>query len=501
MKNLLHSRSFYIVIALMLIVLAVFAVIRVIGKNGTSYVTATVTEGEIVNIVSVSGIIEAKSSADLAFPVGGIVSEVLVREGDAVVAGEVLMKLEQAALAAERESVYAELLIAQADRDELISGPSSEERSVTETTVAIAEEDLERTIAEEEAKVENARRKLLSDGLEALPVKKDNDDARPIVSGTYACFDEGEYHLSVFRSNARSGYSYRLSGLESGTFTAYTESPAPLGTCGLSLQFVDGEFYGNEDWVISVPNTRSDAYVTNLNAYELALKQEENNVRAKEQALDLALSEQTLENADPRGEALLRENARVMQAGARLDAIEADIDDRTLRTPFSGIVNSIEAIPGETVTTAPVITVVADDTFELTARIPEIDVTKIAVGQKADVVFDARSDEIIPAEISFISPLAIEIDGVAYFEATLTFPKPPSWLRGGLNADIDIIVDRKENALRIPKRFLSENDGAYSVLIPHGDTVATTAVDVGFIGNDGYIEIIGLRAGDIVVAP
>lgn len=473
---------------------------NMLTDGGPERITETVTRGNVAHIVSISGVVEANNAAELAFPASGKVAEVLVNEGDHVTKGQTLAKLEQADLMSEWQDAYGALLIAQANRNELISGPSDEERAVTKTSVEIAEENLLRTIAEEAEKVENARRTLLSSGLEALPVRRETNDIPPDVSGTYTCDKEGVYTLSIFASAARSGFSYRLFGLEGGTYTGYTAAPAPLGTCGLMIQFNEDESYSSQDWKIDVPNTRGSTYTANLNAYELALQVEKNNVAAAEQALTLARQEETRDNASPRDEALARANAAVIQAEARLSAVNAKIDDAALFAPFDGTITDVGILPGETAPTTPVVTVLANDTFELSARVPEIDITKVTVGQSARIAFDARVGEELAAHVVFVSPLAVEIDGVGYFKALLTLDEPPAWLRSGLNADIDIIVEEHTDVLRIPKRFLIEDETPH-VLIPAGKETVEKEVGVNFVGNDGFVEITGLNEGDTIVAP
>ncbi len=159
-------------------------------------------------------------------------------------------------------------------------------------------------------------------------------------------------------------------------------------------------------------------------------------------------------------------------------------------------------LQGETAGSAPVLTLLATDAFELTVRVPEIDIVKLAVGQPAEAVFDANPTEVQMGSIAYISPLATLIDGVAYFEATIELTTMPEWIRSGLNADIDLIIDEEESALRIPKRFLvKEPDGRYTVRIPNGTKTSTTTVELLFEGNDGYVAITGLNEGDTIVAP
>ena len=152
-------------------------------------------------------------------------------------------------------------------------------------------------------------------------------------------------------------------------------------------------------------------------------------------------------------------------------------------------------------TTAPVLTLLAAADFEVTARIPEIDIGKLLVGQPVEMVFDARSGETLMGTIDFISLQATEIDGVAYYEAVIFLETVPEWLRSGLNADIDIIISEAKEQLRVPKRFVFATDDGYKVLKQTGETTATTTVRVELEGNDGFIALTGLNEGDVLVAP
>ncbi len=493
----LRAHFIFVSVAVIIAIVVIFISTR---DSTPTWITDTVSTGTVRNIISVSGVVDAVSTAELAFPTGGILESIGVKEGDVVTKGQVLATLSHNDLNADYQDALASVLIAEADRDELINGMSKEERDVSKTTTEIAREDLARITDEQNDRVLNAYRTLLSADLEAQPKNLDSDDDAPIVTGTYTC-TKGTYTLDVYSSNARSGYSYRLSGIEQGTYTAYTDTAGPLGACGLNIQFIDDVGYGNSVWTIEIPNTKSASYVTNLNAYNLAVTQGTNAISEAEQKLTLAEQNNTLDTATPRAEALSREEARVLQSKARLNVVGSQIKDHILTAPFDGTITNIEPVPGESVGTAPVVTMVSDDAFALTALVPEIDITKIRVGQKADVVFDARESETLPATVIFISPLAKEVDGVSYFEAKLVLDNEIDWLRSGLNADVDIIVETHENVTRIPKRYLKETDGVYTVLVPDGDASIPATVNVTFMGNDGFVEITGLDIGKTIIAP
>lgn len=483
-----------------LVALIGFGIWKIHAPDNTTTATAKVERGTLEHLVSVSGTVKLINTANLSFAQTGTVSHVLVDEGSTVTQGQLLASLEQQKLDADLHDAEAYIAIQIANRDELENGPSAAERNVTAANVAEAKATLERTTHEQDELVSNAQRTLFSTSLVAVPADKDNSDTPPTISGTYTCNTEGTYTLDIYNSDAKSGYSFNLSGKSTGTHTAYTETAQPLGDCGLFIQFAEGESYGNRRWNITIPNKRSSAYVTNLNAYELAIKKRENAIAEAEAAYTQAKLAEAEKNSLPRDEALRRADATIVQARARYEALRAEKINRNIVAPFPGTISSVTLTTGES-SGGGSITLVSDKGFELSVRIPEIDITKIALGDTARVILDAHPEEILTAKVGFISPIATEIDGVSYYEALLYFERTPDWLRGGFNADVDIVTDTLSDALRLPERFLTQKDGAYFVTTMKEDIKETRAVDVGFKGNDGFIEIKNLPEGFEVIAP
>lgn len=474
------------------------------------WTTDTVTQGSVRSIVSISGTVDAVGTAELLFPTSGIIEKIAVKEGDVISAGTILATLIHNDLKADYADALAAVRIAEADYAELIAGLRPEEREVTKTNEEIARDDVERVRNEENIKVQNAYRTLISSDLIMEPENKGGTAAAPAITGTFTCADTPSryedtetytYIVDIYRSAARSGYSYRLSGVETGSAAAYNDTFGNIGTCGLSMQLIPGEVYSNGRWFIHMPNTQSSTYTTNLNAYKLAHIGRENAIRTAEQNAILATQNATVDTASPRSEAVTRSAGKVEQARARLAAIAAQIEDHTLRAPFDGIVSKVDAVIGESIQSKPILTMVSESEYQLTVRIPEIDITKISTGQKAEVVFDARADETRMATVAFISPLAEEIDGVSYFEAILTLDNEIPWIKSGLNADVDILIETREDVVRIPKRYLITNDAQTTVRIPNGNTTVEKPVTVRFTGNDGYVEIEGVDIGQTIIAP
>ena len=78
MRTLLIKRRFYLLIAATLIFLAVVLLLKLKNSSGPELITTTIERGDVAEIVSVSGFVEAQNAAELAFPITGIVDKVLV---------------------------------------------------------------------------------------------------------------------------------------------------------------------------------------------------------------------------------------------------------------------------------------------------------------------------------------------------------------------------------------------------------------------------------------
>jgi HlyD family secretion protein len=500
MQRFFSHRSLYVYITGAVALGVVFLIVSVVTRTDSPRVVTTVESGTVRQVVSVTGAIRAENTAELGFPAPGIVDSVHVRKGDVVATGTKLVALDTDALTADVAEARSELRSAEADLAELRAGVRVEQQVSSAAAVALKQQALERTIIDGQRTVDSAQRTLLSSDLIAVTTNADEDAPAPIISGTFLCDQPGTYTLTVFSSQSPSGYSLRLSGLESGTFVAASEQSAPFGTCGLRAQFTPGANYHNSVWTISIPNQLSPEFTTNRNAYEAAVTQTETAIALAEQELTTAEADAILTTAPTRIEAIARAEAAVARAAARLARTEATLRDSQLTAPFAGTVVRVDAVAGETVGTVPVVTLLSTERYELIARIPEIDVGKLALGQTAEVVFDTAVTETQTATIDFISPEATVIDGVAYYEARLELTTLPPWLRSGLNADIDIII-AEETGLRLPRRFVSQTEESASVLIANGNSIATSTIEVSLVGNDGFVAIRGIPAGTTVVAP
>lgn len=466
-------------IGLALVALLVVIIALVVGRGSdTGTESYTVSRTTVTETVAVTGKVNAAASVDLAFSSGGKVTSVAVTEGQTVRKGQVLARLDAAALAADLDRARAELVI--------------RELESTNQNVSVDNRgsSLDAVREQQDTLVENAYRRLLTTDLEAYPENNNYNQTPPTISGTYTGDEEGEYVIDVYASGSDSGASFRIDGLETrGTGTVTTAYPAALGTRGLYIQFTEGPDYNNTEWTIPIPNTRGARYVTNLNAYNDA-------VRNRRVALEESSSSfQETDIASP-----IRQ-AEIAKARADIARIQADINDRIIYAPFDGVVTSRDIEPGETVASGTAaISLISAGTFEIIAQVPEIDIAKITVGDTADIALDAFANEPLAASVVHIDPAATRVDGVSVYEVTLQFSDEDERLRDGMTADVVITTETLVDVIAIPGRFINTKRDEPIVIRKVGeDEIEEVAITTGFTG-DASMTVVesGLEEGDIL---
>lgn len=207
----------------------------------------------IVNVTlnTSTPIVTSGSNVDLSFPKTGRISDVFVKNGQAVEKGEIMAKLS----APDQEGVVSQAKGA---------------LDLAEAQYASLNAQYASTKQQQDLIVQNAYEILLSGGLEGTPNQQDPNI--PLISGTYTCGKEGSYILSPFASNdSDTGFSFKYSGLENGIAPVKYSNSVALGICGLQIKFTKATFINTSTiWTINIPNTKSPSYLANYNAYQLA---------------------------------------------------------------------------------------------------------------------------------------------------------------------------------------------------------------------------------------
>ncbi len=176
------------------------------------------------------------------------------------------------------------------------------------------------------------------------------------------------------------------------------------------------------------------------------------------------------------------------QARANLRMQELQLDNMTIRAPFTGIIARRDIQPGMLVTSGrPVFRIVDPESLVLAISVEESRLSQIRVGQAAQVTFDALAGSVFEARVRRINPTVEQ--GAAKVLLDLS-GEDRHVLKEGLFARVRLVVDVHEGALLIAKDALVEESGRRYVY-----TVAKAEAEEGAQSADDIARRIEVRTG------
>jgi HlyD family secretion protein len=136
-------------------------------------------------------------------------------------------------------------------------------------------------------------------------------------------------------------------------------------------------------------------------------------------------------------------------------------------SPMAGVVIKKGVELGETVTSGvssfndgTVMFTVADvKSLIIRVNLNEVDIAKVNVGQLVRVTLDAYPQKIFTGKVRFVAPAAKVVDKIKVFEIEVALDHLDPAFRTGMSANVEILGERRANALSIPLEALQRRDG------------------------------------------
>jgi len=200
---------------------------------------------------------------------------------------------------------------------------------------------------------------------------------------------------------------------------------------------------------------------------------------------------------------VIRREAEEAKHDAQMAQLE--LDRTTITAPFAGLVAVRHVDVGAAVNDGTAIYDIVDlDPIYADVNVPERHVTRLAPGQTVRLTADATGAT-ATARIERIAPTVDPASGTVKVTVAV---EEGTELRPGAFVRVDIVIDRHDEALVIPRSALVAEGRrwhVFRVVEPQGDTVEMLEVEIGFEEGD-RVEIAGvlgsseeLRPGDRVV--
>lgn len=529
-------RKYAVILTLIMLLIASYFIFK---PNSISIRTAVASIGRVEQIISATGKVEKADMADLAFDRSGRVSWVGIRVGDRVKSGQILAMLDTGELSAQRMNAVANLDSVKAKMDQILSGARQEDVNIAQINYDNALKNLNN------AKTKNSLdviRNALNGALNAMVSYtdiqyvyfSDNSNDSTIIA------NQKEDILQYIFKTSQLGRtnSWYFLNLKSGLIDSLNRLDQNYNADQIKLLLGDTKtalyrtkdgldiMYSKMNGVVSTEaeKTKISNAKTSILSQISSLISQEQTITMAEASFNNAEAQLNLKKAPATEFDITMAMAQVTQAEAGLALIDAQISKNLIRSPIGGIVASSDIQRGEISSPGKVvITILGDSNYEITANIPEADITKVRVDNVVKVTLDAFGQDVIwQAKVTSIYPSEKMIEGVPTYETKIQFDvNGDERIKTGLTANLEITNAIKDNIINVPSRSIYEKDGQkfVKVVVQNDDNIAMTRfanlsetienkktiiyevpISVGLKGSDGKTEIIsGIEEGDNIL--
>lgn len=372
--------------------------------QANSNAPAPQSEGATPSIVADARLVPVQR-ADLSLSTGGIVAEILTQEGEAVVAGQLLVRLnanqQQVAVAL----AQADLQRAQSRLAELTAPARQEEVAQAEAALGAAQARYDRLaqaslpgeIAAAEAGL-NASQASLAKVMEGAS-EQQLIAARADLANAEATLRQAQsaYNLVKWRNDL--GATPQSAALQQAT-NNFEAAQARLADLERGASQADIA-------AASAQVRQASAQLQTLrNAMPSDVAAAQADVNAQQAQLDLLL-------AGPRAETVSVAEADVAAATAALQQALVALGDMELRAPFTGTVAALNIDVGEQATSGTTLVQLADlSMWEVeTEDLTELDVVGITPGNQVALTFDAIPDLTMNGTVKRVRPIGADNRG------------------------------------------------------------------------------------------
>jgi HlyD family secretion protein len=342
--------------------------------------------------VVAEAVVEPARSEELGFEMGGKVIEVLVKEGDAVKAGDVIARLET--------------------------------------------EDLDRALANADLSLRQAQLRL--EQLEQPPEERDVTSAEAAIVDAQAAYNEALQQLTLTEHGLATGEDVRAARYaRDEAYRVYQDM--------MSKRDRGVEHIGD-----SVVARAHDAYLDAEGRYNRAVENADFQLLSARNAVNQAY--RVIEQAERDLEAVLEEADALDLKAAKLDIEAASLaledaqsalEDATLEATFDGVVTTLNIDVGDTVGAGqPALVMAALGQLQaVTKDLTELDVVRVEVGQEVVVTVDAMPDEEFAGVVSEVALSPGDYRGDVVYAVTVDLVNPGASLRWGMTTLVEIQVD------------------------------------------------------------
>lgn len=172
--------------------------------------------------------------------------------------------------------------------------------------------------------------------------------------------------------------------------------------------------------------------------------------------------------------------------------------------PISGVITKVNKSKGELISVNETMIEMLSPYYEINVDVPEVDVTKIKIGNEAEVSLSAiGKDNKLEGVVLRIDPVSTNIQDVVYYKVNIGIKETGSdLLKPGMSADVLILTDTRNNVISIPTRSILTNEETkekYVKILKNGE-IEERIIITGMRADNALVEITsGLEENEEVI--
>ena len=524
-------------VALVLVLLIVSDAFFPRSSTGTAARTFSVQRGTVQAAVGGTGTLVPAAQQNLGFRVSGQLTEVDVKVGDHVSAGQVLAKIDPSTYQAALQQAQSALQQAQATLNNTLNG----------NAVAIAQHNLD---SAQQLYNDTLTSVNLTNQQDANTVGSDqqqlNADEAAAASSAQVSADQAAVTAAQNQQSEDNSQFQR--------YECYLPSPPNPPACPTAAQLQRDQQAVSQAQQKLSQDSQSSGKVTSdqQKLSQDQLKQSSDQINGQKQ-LDQARSSitQAQDQLDSqtiqRPNTILQQEAQVASAQAQVQTAQINVNNTVLTAPVDGTILSLTGAVGESVGSAGGQTALAPGSqapqpaasgggstgtsggtgaaaagaassssggsafavlgnlsgLQVVAPFAEADAARVQSSQTGTVTFDALPGLSVPAHVLTVAVNSTVISNVTNYYVTLNLDELDPRLKSGMTANASVVVDQASNVLEVPNAAITRlgNQAYVTVLAADNRTQTRVPVQTGTVGDSSTEITSGLTEGERVVLP
>jgi HlyD family secretion protein len=507
--------------------LIALTVVACTGEEAEAPRTATVSRGTVAMGVSATGSLSAISQQNVGFPNGGQLTQVFVKVGDHVEAGQVVATVDDFAWRQTLAEQRGQLQSQQASLDRLVNSP----------VVEGAKDSLSQA-----KDILDATRKQAKAVLDANETAIDNAERQHDVAKKAK--EQAEDKLAADKKACRGGSSNDDDDDDDDSDSTPTTSPSFSDIAERAASSFGCSAVASDEMAV----TQAEQQVVSAkSALDNAVQKRD--VDKANGDLQIENAEQAVVNAQNNADSassdrpfnIEQQKGVVATAQAAVARAQRDVDNATLKAPVAGTVSAINGVVGEYLAPSSGTSALAPgsgaaipgtegqqaaaagaaalanptrpggtqflmldniDAFQVVVPFNEADVASILPGQKVNVAVDALPDLTLTGTVLSVAPTGTSVSGVISYYVTIVIDGKDPRLKDGQTARATVVTQEVNDVLTVPSNAVRQENGRSIVTVvePNGNE-STVSFEPGTVGPERTQVISGLREGQQVVLP